>query len=217
MTSYLSEKLKVLSAVSILLVLYIHSGFHADELDEMPFNISVQEMISDMIGRCAVPLFYMISGYLFFYKVPNGLTSIFEKMKKRVYTLVIPYTIAAIFFVLFYVVVELIPGTSTFMNSTISPLFEKDWTTILISIFYDAGNGSPIAFQLWFLRDLIILIAFSPLWYLLIKHLKWSWLIIIFVLNCFSIKYFPVYALFWFSLGGALVKGTISAKYKWGG
>jgi surface polysaccharide O-acyltransferase-like enzyme len=101
MTLYLSEKLKVLSAVSILLVLYIHSGFHADEIEGMVFNESVQEMISGMIGRCAVPLFYMISGYLFFYKIPNGMYSIFDKMKKRVRTLLIPYIIAAIFFIAF--------------------------------------------------------------------------------------------------------------------
>jgi surface polysaccharide O-acyltransferase-like enzyme len=206
MNSYLSEKLKILSAISILLVLYIHSGFHADEIDGMAFNGYVQEMISNMIGRCAVPLFYIISGYLFFYKVPNGMRSIFEKMKKRVRTLLIPYIIAAVFFVVFFLVIELIPGTSKFMNGNIRPVFAKDWSTILVSVFYDAGNGSPLAFQLWFLRDLIILVAFSPIWYLLFKYLKGWWVLIVLVLNYFSISYFPIYALFWFSLGGFLIK-----------
>jgi surface polysaccharide O-acyltransferase-like enzyme len=50
----------------------------------MIFILHAQRMISDLIGLCAVPLFYIISGYLFFYKVPAGIHSIFEKIKKRI-------------------------------------------------------------------------------------------------------------------------------------
>jgi surface polysaccharide O-acyltransferase-like enzyme len=205
MTTHLSDKIKILSLASILIVLYIHSGFHSNEIEGMAFNNYVQKMISGMIGRCAVPLFYIISGYLFFYKVPNGIYSIFEKMKKRVRTLVIPYIIGCIFFVVFGVLVAIIPGTGKFMNGSVLPILEESWKTILISVFYDAGTGMPMAAQLWFLRDLIILVTLSPLWYLLYKHLKWTWIIAVFILNYFSINYLPVYALFWFGLGGYLV------------
>lgn len=83
MTKYLSDKLRVLSLVSIILVLYIHSGFHADEIEGMVLNDRVQTFVSGMMGRCAVPLFYVISGYLFFLKVPEGMKSIFGKMRKN--------------------------------------------------------------------------------------------------------------------------------------
>ena len=65
---YLSDKIKLLSLFSIILVLYIHSGFHnyPNEILGMKFNNMLQELISEKIGRCAVPLFYMISGFLFF-------------------------------------------------------------------------------------------------------------------------------------------------------
>jgi peptidoglycan/LPS O-acetylase OafA/YrhL len=216
MTSYISEKFKILSAISILLVLYIHSGFHTYEIDGMTLNNYTQQMISSMIGRCAVPLFYIISGYLFFYKVPNGMYSILEKMKKRVRTLVIPYVIGCCFFVVFATLVTIIPGTNQFMNNSILPLFEQNWKTVLISIFYVAEQGAPMAFQLWFLRNLIILITFSPLWYLLLKYLKWSWVVIVFVLNYFPVlsTCSPLRSLFWFSLGGLLVSYHLSGKYK---
>ena len=81
MTQYLSDKLRVLSLISIILVLYIHSGFHADEIEGMVMNDRVQEFVSGMMGRCAVPLFYVISGYLFFLKVPEGMKSIYGKMR----------------------------------------------------------------------------------------------------------------------------------------
>ena len=212
MTQYISDKIKILSAVSIILVLYIHSGFHADEIAGMAINDNVQEFISGMIGRCAVPLFFMISGYLFFLKVPNGLHSIFEKIKKRIRTLLVPYIIACVFFVLFYVILDVTPGVGRFMNSDLSILFEKKWVSILYEVFYRTENGLPVAFHLWFLRDLMILVLVSPLLYYLLKYLKWAWILIAFVLMFFVPKeFFSVHALFWFCLG-AYLTGVKSKK-----
>lgn len=204
MTQYLSDKLRVMSLVSIILVLYIHSGFHADEIEGMMMNDSVQTLVSGMMGRCAVPLFYVISGYLFFLKVPEGMKSIYGKMKKRVGTLVVPYIVGCLFFVGFGVLMAVLPGVSKYMNSSMMPLFSKPVGEILRSIFYDAGNGSPCAFQLWFLRDLILIVATSPLWYLCLKHLKWGFVVVTFGLTYLQIPHVPFYALFWFVLGGGI-------------
>lgn len=209
MTQYLSDKLRVLSLISIILVLYIHSGFHADEIEGMVMNDRVQEFISGMMGRCAVPLFYVISGYLFFLRVPEGMKSIYGKMRKRVGTLVVPYIIGCLFFVGFGVLMAVLPGVSKYMNSSVMPLFSKPLGEILRSIFYDAGNGTPCAFQLWFLRDLILIVATSPLWYLCLKHLKWGFVAVVFVLTYFDVPHVPFLSLFWFVLGGQLTKVKI--------
>lgn len=209
MTQYLSDKLRTLSLISIIFVLYIHSGFHADEIKGMLMNDRVQEFISGMMGRCAVPLFYVISGYLFFLKVPEGMKSIYGKMRKRVRTLVVPYIIGCLFFVGFGVLMAVLPGVSKYMNSSVMPLFSKPIGEILRSIFYDAGNGTPCAFQLWFLRDLILIVATSPLWYLCLKHLKWGFVAVVFVLTYFDVPHVPFLSLFWFVLGGQLTKVKI--------
>lgn len=217
MNQYLSDKLRVLSLVSIIFVLYIHSGFHADELVGMSINYYVQEFIGGMIGRCAVPLFYIISGYLFFLKVPKGMTSIFGKMKKRVRTLVTPYVIGCLFCVVFGMFVALMPGATRYMHGTVMPLFEKPVAVILCSIFYDQGNGAPYAFQLWFLRDLIIIVATSPLWYVCLKRLKWGIVAIAFVLSYLDIPHVPFLSLFWFLQGGVLVGNKRFETRFWGG
>ena len=209
MTQYLSDKLRVLSLISIILVLYIHSGFHADEIEGMVMNDRVQEFVQGMMGRCAVPLFYVISGYLFFLKVPEGMKSIYGKMRKRVGTLVVPYIIGCLFFVGFGVLMAVLPGVSKYMNSSVMPLFSKPIGEILRSIFYDAGNGTPCAFQLWFLRDLILIVATSALWYLCLKHLKWGFVAVVFVLTYFDVPHVPFLSLFWFVLGGQLTKAKI--------
>lgn len=210
--NYTSDKIRVLSFILIIFVLYIHSGFHADEIEGMVMNERVQEFVSGMMGRCAVPLFYMISGYLFFLKVPEGMTSIYGKMRKRVRTLVVPYIIGCLFFVGFGVLMAVLPGVSKYMNSSVMPLFSKPVGEILRSIFYDAGNGSPCAFQLWFLRDLILIVATSPLWYLCLKHLKWGFVAVVFVLTYLDVPHVPFYSLFWFALGGQLTKEKIESK-----
>lgn len=201
---YTSDKIRVFSFLSIILVLYIHSGFHADEIEGMLLNDRVQTFVSGMMGRCAVPLFYVISGYLFFLKVPEGMNSIYGKMRKRVKTLVVPYIIGCLFFVGFGVLMAVLPGVSKYMNSSVMPLFQQPLGYILCSIFYDAGNSSPCAFQLWFLRDLIIIVATSPLWYLCLKYLKWIFVAVAFGLTYLQVPYVPFYALFWFVLGGQL-------------
>ncbi|MDC1683620.1 acyltransferase family protein, partial [Phocaeicola vulgatus] len=116
MTQYLSDKFKVLSLISIILVLYIHSGFHdyPNEIQGMVFNANLQSFISGMIGRCAVPLFYAISGYLFFTGLYDGGNANYQKLwfkiKKRGKTLLVPYIIACLFPVVFNLVLEFIPG-----------------------------------------------------------------------------------------------------------
>ena len=89
------------------------------------------------------------------------------------------------------------------------PLFFKPIGEFLRSIFYDAGNGTPCAFQLWFLRDLILIVATSPLWYLCLKHLKWGFVAVVFVLTYLDVPHVPFYSLFWFVLGGQLTKAKI--------
>jgi len=213
MTQYLSEKLKILSAIAIILVLYIHSGFHDDEIQGMALNDYTQELISTFIGRCAVPLFYTISGYLFFLKVPQGMRSIREKMHKRVHTLLIPYVITALFYVAFQFLINSIPATSKFVNSSILPVLQQSWPRVLIAIFYDYGGGVPLAFHLWFVRDLLILVLLSPLLYVLLRYLGWWWVLLAFVPAYASVPVFPAQALFWFSLGGALTRHSVTTKH----
>lgn len=139
--------------------------------------------------------------------------SIYAKIQKRIRTLLVPYIIGCLFFVLFGVMIAVTPGISKYVNGSVMPLFDESLHQIICSIFYDSGNGSPCAFQLWFLRDLILIVATSPIWYLLLKHLRWGVVVISFVLTYLHIPFIPFFALFWFLLGGQLVQ----VKNRYGG
>lgn len=170
MNQYFSDKLKVMSFLLIILVLYIHSGFHEipSEISGMSFNIFLQKAISGMGGRLAVPLFFMISGYLFFLNTDGGIKSVVVKMRKRVRTLLIPYIIGCLFVPLFWVVMEQIPFAARFCNgqNVSELLLGMPWNDLLSTLFYKSVDcNTPFAFQLWFLRDLIIIVAISPALY----------------------------------------------------
>ncbi|MDC2644145.1 acyltransferase family protein, partial [Bacteroides ovatus] len=96
MTQYQSDKIKIISFLSIILVLYIHSSFHdyPHEIQGMLFNHYLQVTISQCLGQCAVPMFFAISGYLFFLGV-KGVDDVWKKMNKRVWTILMPFLIAA--------------------------------------------------------------------------------------------------------------------------
>lgn len=221
MTQYQSEKLKVLSFIAIILVLYIHSGFHdiPNEIQGMAFNHYLQESISGMLGRCAVPLFYAISGYLFFLNTDKGIAVIGRKMKKRVKTLLIPFVIAALFFPAFYLLMELLPFTSTYINGdgVFSKNLQLPVSEVFTSLFWHKPGGTtPWAFHLWFLRDLILIVAISPLLYYVRKAIGRSMLtLVLFLFSFFRLDDVPVYALFWFMAGDAFLMKLDKANMYW--
>lgn len=219
MNKYLSDKIRVLSFVAIILVLYIHSGFHEypHEIEGMTFNILLQEFISGKIGRCAVPLFFAISGYLFFLHTEAGIEAIWQKMRKRVKTLLVPYLIACLFLPLFYVIMEMVSGTGRFINSeNFSDNLQLPLGKLLYYLYFDSGTGSPCAFHLWFLRDLIIIVAISPLLYKVrySKINKYFVCAVLYAAVVIRSPLFPTYGIFWFMFGSYFLDQFSSIKYR---
>lgn len=176
MTQYQSDKIKVISLALIILVLYIHSGFHnvPHEIQGMLFNQYLQEVISGGLGQCAVPMFFAISGFLFFRGIEK-VSDVLLKMKKRVNTILIPFLIAAWFLPLFYLFIEQIPAASKFINGGgITEIFTKeDWWYIFQGLYIAVpGSSSQWGFHLWFMQDLIGIVLLSPMLFYMRNYLK---------------------------------------------
>lgn len=78
-----------MSFFSILLVIYIHSYYL--EGNEFEMNKFIQLFWGQGICRIAVPLFFILSGYLFFCNIDEGVQTVWRKIKKRCKTLLLPY------------------------------------------------------------------------------------------------------------------------------
>lgn len=113
--------------------------------------------ISRVIFSPSVPLFFAISGYLFF--VTGSLTKeqYKLKLKKRFYTLLIPYLVWNLLYLLLPIGTMLILGR------------EHSVIDLLQSIWSSPGVTIPADPPLWFVRDLIVCVVFSPVLFWIIK------------------------------------------------
>lgn len=112
MTPYLSSKIKIISFFCMSIVLYIHASFGVSDIPKL--TLTIQQCISGVCGRFAVPMFYCISGFLYFQNV-NSVNDIKLKIFKRFRTLLIPFVIAACIAPLTILLIENMPGASSFM------------------------------------------------------------------------------------------------------
>ena len=187
-----SVKIKVMSFISIIFVIYIHSPY--TEAAGHPMALAVQRFMTDFgMAIFAVPLFFAISGMLFF----NGIqrcSECFPKIKKRVFTLLIPYLIWNVVFVGWYAMMSMIPGVSQFVNSNIIGKLMSDTPLNIINFLF----VEPAAFHLWFLRDLMLYVLMSPLLYICIK--RFPWVLFCILLVCFG--WMPRFGATYFVLGG---------------
>lgn len=194
-SNYNSTKIKILNFFLIVMVLYIHS-YYLEAIDTQYASFVQVFMGNGGISNVAVPLFFAMSGFLFF----NGITKIsdcFPKIKKRVKTLLIPYIIWNIVFILWYVLLQNLPVVKDMVNSD---MIAKISSGTIINNLYELFVV-PASFPLWFLRDLIIIVILSPLLFLLLKYTKWIGVVILIILtpplqsltelfNQFGIAYF---------------------------
>jgi succinoglycan biosynthesis protein ExoH len=122
------------------------------------------------IGFTAVPAMSAISGYLFFDgATPRRAPNFARKMRRRVESLVLPFLLwgtgLAIVGYLAHLAVPSLFG-SFFDRPGANPV--ATWLNAAIGI-----TRTPLAFQLWFVHDLIVAVAISPLVWLLIGRLPW--------------------------------------------
>ena len=168
MNKYLSNKLKIISLTGMIIVVYGHSynltvNFKSGGIKfSNQFNLFIQNFFLDHILAIALALFFCMSGYLFFFNFTGSFDEIALKYQKRVRSLLLPYLIWSLWGISVYIILQSIPESSNFftrdvfLNYRPSKIFE----TIFIH---------PIPYQLWFLRDLIMMVICSPLIYILLK------------------------------------------------
>lgn len=189
MNSYVSDKIKVLYTVLIIMVVYIHSYYI--EAEQYKTALFIQRFTGELCGICN-SLFFCISGYLFERNI-NSLKDVFKKLKKRFRTIGIPYILWNIIFVLWYVLLAVIPGLDKFNNS--GNILEIYLTQPIWKSLYDLFIV-PAAFQLWFLRDLLAMLIFTPiLWW--ITNKKW-WIALL--LAFASILFYQWLVFFWMGM-----------------
>lgn len=147
-------------------------------------------LVSHGITRFAVPLFFVISGYLFFQGLQTWNGGRFVgKLKRRLVTLLLPFVVWNVAALLLY-----------WLQSALPALLRGEsavdlWTYALgkggVGIFWNAmplgadavnlagwhfeGTRAPLLVPLWFMRDLMVNVLLVPATFFLLHCLRGAW------------------------------------------
>jgi hypothetical protein len=161
----------------IVLIVYIHNQGMGTPLGEVSIswaNFSgidaynlLRLVITEVIARAAVPAFFILSGYLFFFgKTSFSRETWLTALKKRFWTLFVP-------FVLWNIIAACLARiANTSINLNVVSIFLNNCNPSGWTDFFGKQHNFyfPLNVPLWYIRDLIILCIVSPLIFCSIKY-----------------------------------------------
>ena len=169
----------------IVAVIFIHCNLMVKnpELETMPV-FSFLAYITMKLVCITVPLFFFISGLLFFKEGYFGLALYQKKVKRRIHTVLIPYLLWNIIYFLILGIMQLIkPDTLVILHKHITDFRWQDFLWLFWDISQITGlpddQRACLVGAFWFLQCLFFLFLVSPIIYYLIKYLRHFVLIII--------------------------------------
>ena len=175
----------------IVLIVYIHNQGMGTPLGEVSIswaNFSdidaynlLRLVITEVIARAAVPSFFILSGYLFFFgKTSFSRETWLKALKKRFWTLFVPFilwNIVASCFTIAFCRIKGLPSGLNFIRIFLNEGNPSTWMDVF-------GNTHtlcyPLDIPLWYIRDLIVLCVCSPIIYLLVKHVPKLFMVVLF-------------------------------------
>lgn len=162
------------------------------------YSAYIQLFLGEGICRVAVPLFFVISGYLYYKNFDGSWEGYRIKLKRRISSLVIPYLFwsGAVFFIFFFA--QKIPWLSAYFTT-------RNADALSIKVILDNVILHSYNSPLWYMRYLIIFALLSLVWYWIAKKFPVMLLLVSFYGWFFGFRYisvpFRMDAVFFYSVG----------------
>lgn len=209
----LSINFKLLRFPLIIGVVFIHAygtevnlNGYSKGLRELSFGLQlIQDIIAQGFARLAVPVFFFMSGFLFFYDFKLSWLSYRSKLKNRVGTLLIPYLFWNLLMMLMFFIFQSVDATKVYFSGSMQFVSTYNVFDFINNLF--GLNKPPISYQFWFIRDLMVLVLLSPLFYLAFSKFLRAVIFLTFLICVYlfgvSWLYIPsIDALLFFVIGG---------------
>ncbi|MEE3428744.1 MAG: acyltransferase [Ruminococcus sp.] len=198
-SKYLSRKIKFVSVFAMFAIVFVHSYNYNGENLLTEKGVNAAEMFEYFFAKAmfsfAIPMFFIFSGFLLFIKYENTVKGYLDKIQHRIFPLLVPY-------VLWALLSGLVITILTNFDSIKDIEFIKS-NALGFDKFY-MHLVKPPAYQLWFLRQVMLFTVLSPILYLLIKYTKAFILIPFGALWVLNIEFIiNSEALLFFSIGAA--------------
>ncbi len=185
-----SQALDLLRFPLAVIIVFIHVSSYLENIANQPDQshpllVAVCHIIKGFMTDQSVPIYYFISGFVFFLGIELTKEKYIQKLKNRVKSLLIPYIVWNTIAVLI-LVVRFLPFINTRffvmqkLNITLTGLLSCYWEydhSLVQDIMpsNEIINNSyffPINEPLWFVRDLMIVVLFTPLIWWILRRTK---------------------------------------------
>lgn len=201
------QTFQIVALLATILVVGIHYKSNVPDFpspSEASWNELIQEFVYGGIARVAVPLFAFAAGLFYFRSDDGSWRSYAKKLRQRSRSVLMPYFIVASVAMTSWLIVRRMEGNSVQMS---------------LANFFSTWLLRPPAEQLWFLRDLMVLVIAAPLIRRLTSN-RWISSLSIGTVACLwmlNLQVFPIVAgwhllhmetLLFFMLGCAAVSKT---------
>lgn len=149
------NKVNWISFICAVFVVFIH-GYGITEANQHTFAADVEFFLSKNVALVAVPMFYAMSGFLFYRRF--DFSKIPEKYKSRFHSLVIPYFFWNTIYLFVFYFISKLPFIS-------QESFSLNLETILRGVFLNQYNMAY-----WFMQQLILFVGLCPVIYFLMRN-----------------------------------------------
>lgn len=205
------ESDRIIKWMAIVMVVFLHAyttevsfadGKNAAALPE--WLLLLETGVSQVISRCGVPIFFLLSAVLLF----RSNRSYGEVIRKKAKTLLVPYLIWNSFWIAVFAVLQSLSFTAPYFSGSNTPILQcsvKEWFGL-----YGIGQEYPQCYPLWFMRDLMAVVLLFPLIKTVAKRHPNTVLCLGMALSILQFSFWGKAALAWFLIGAAVVqKGTL--------
>lgn len=202
-----SDRIRIIKFIAIILIVYLHSYTaevnFSDGTDTVYFPTWLwifEEGMSQIVSRCGVPIFFLISAILFF-KSDQSYSNVIRKKAK---TLLLPYFIWNTFWIAVFIILQNLPFTTVYFsgnNTSILQCSLKQWFGL-----YGIGQEYPHCYPLWFVRDLMVVTLLFPIIKATVNRRPQMMLGLGIILTIIPFGFYGKAALSWFIIGASMVK-----------
>ena len=193
-----SLRLKLLRFPPIIGVIYIHAyntaiGYAGGVLGRTEVNdltLWVRVFLSEGIARIAVPLFFLMSGYLFFATFHWSRQTYWHKMLSRLRSLFIPFLFWNLVGIGFLAMMQAIPDIRPYFTGAGKLVADYSFSEVCTVVF--GVGGYPVAYHFWFIRDLMLLVLLAPVLAVIVRFVPIPFFLAVYL--CWVSNSWPIYA-----------------------
>ena len=219
LSPFLSQKFRFWAFISMVLLVFVH-GYNLEQRylepstlmgEPLTFTTFFEYFTANGLFRFRIPMLFAISGYLF---ALGDTKPHKERVKSRLRTLLAPYILWSIIGLALTFILEQIPQTQGAVRAAnlSQPIREYAWDAYIDRIIF-----SPIPFQLWFIRVLLVYNLAYPLLLRALAHSPKFWFGIIgaiWLILPIHLGFVEPEGLLFFTLGIWLQKNNVNLEIR---